>query len=114
MLLAAMQDVLIVEDSNLHRQLASEICQQLGFTSVRHAGNGEEGMAMMRQCVPDLLLLDLEMPRMDGVQVMQQLAAEKLTPHIILTSGKDYMLISTLELMGAGLGLPVLGGLKKP
>lgn len=111
---AAMQDVLIVEDSNLHRQLASEICQQLGFTSVRHAGNGEEGMAMMRQCVPDLLLLDLEMPRMDGVQVMQQLAAEKLTPHIILTSGKDYMLISTLELMGAGLGLPVLGGLKKP
>ncbi|BBF83887.1 diguanylate cyclase [Aquitalea magnusonii] len=111
---AGMQDVLIVEDSSLHRQRASDICQQLGFGSIRHAGNGEEGMAMVRERLPDLLLLDLEMPRMDGVQVMQQLAQENLAPPIILTSGKDYMLISTLELMGAGLGLPVLGGLKKP
>ncbi|RQO76308.1 two-component response regulator [Aquitalea sp. FJL05] len=111
---ADMQDVLIVEDSQLHRLLATELCSQLGFSSIRHAANGEEGMAQVRQQVPDLMLLDLEMPRMDGVQVMQQLALEKLTPYIILTSGKDYMLISTLELMGCGLGLPVLGGLKKP
>lgn len=111
---ADMQDVLIVDDSQLHRQLASELCSQLGFTSIRHAANGEEGMALVRQQVPMLMLLDLEMPRMDGVQVMQQLALEQLTPYIILTSAKDYMLISTLELMGCGLGLPVLGGLKKP
>lgn len=114
MLLADMQDVLIVEDSSLHRQLASEICQELGFSSVRFAANGEEGMTRVRERLPDLMLLDLEMPRMDGVQVMQQLAAEKLAPHIVLTSGKDCMLISTLELMGTGLGLQVLGGLKKP
>jgi len=114
MQLTTLQDVLIVDDSHLHRQLASELCSQLGFTRIRHAINGEEGMALVRQQVPDLMLLDLEMPRMDGVQVMQQLALEKLTPYIILTSGKDYILISTLELMGSGLGLPVLGGLKKP
>jgi len=111
---ATMQDALIVDDSPLHRQLANEICQQLGFISIRHASNGEEGMAMAREHLPDLMLLDLEMPRMDGVQVMQQLAAEKITPYIVLTSSMDYMLISTLELMGSGLGLPVLGGLKKP
>lgn len=111
---ANMPDVLIVDDSKLHRQLASEICQQLGFASIRHAANGEAGMAMVRQRLPDLMLLDLEMPKMDGVQVMQQLASENLAPHIVLTSGKDYMLISTLELMGSGLGLPILGGLKKP
>ncbi|PXX48036.1 EAL domain-containing response regulator [Aquitalea magnusonii] len=114
MQLTTMQDVLIVDDSHLHRQLASELCSQLGFTHIRHAVNGEEGMALVRQQLPDLILLDLEMPRMDGVQVMQQLALEKLAPYIILTSGKDYILISTLELMGSGLGLPVLGGLKKP
>ncbi len=111
---ADLQDVLIIDDSALHRQVAADICADIGFKSIRHAANGDEGLSMIRQQIPHLVLLDLEMPKVDGVQVMQQLAAENLQPHIIVTSGKDYLLISTVELMGRSLGLPVLGGLKKP
>jgi len=40
---------------------------------VRHASNGEEGMAMMRQCVPDLLITHLELPGMDGLAMLHTL-----------------------------------------
>lgn len=66
MQLTTMQEVLIVEDRQLHRLLATELCSQLGFSSIRHTANGEEGMAQVRQQVPDLMLLDLEMPRGAG------------------------------------------------
>jgi len=111
---ADMRKVLIVEDSLPHREWAIDLCRQLDFASIQQASNGEEGMAILRQELPDLLLLDLEMPRMNGVELLQQLAEEKLCPYIILMSSKDYALISTVEMMGHGLNLPVLGGLKKP
>ncbi|OQS42639.1 EAL domain-containing response regulator [Chromobacterium haemolyticum] len=108
------QDVLIIDDSTLQRQHGCEICQGLGAQQIRQAANGEEGLERMREHLPSLILLDLEMPKLDGVQVMQHMAREGLNAPLVVTSSKDYLLISTVELMGRELGLPVLGGLKKP
>jgi EAL domain-containing protein (putative c-di-GMP-specific phosphodiesterase class I)/FixJ family two-component response regulator len=107
-------DVLIIEDSLLHSQHATALCHALGVSSVRHAKDGQIGLEMLRRQLPELLLLDLEMPRMDGVQVLQHMALENLRVPVIVTSGKDYMLISSVEQMGRELGLTILGGLKKP
>ena len=68
----------------------------------------------MRQQLPSLLLLDLEMPKLDGVQVLQRMAREGLVTPVVVVSAKDPMLIATVELMGRELGLPVLGALRKP
>jgi EAL domain-containing protein (putative c-di-GMP-specific phosphodiesterase class I) len=107
-----LDDILIVDDSQLHRMHAAGLCAEA--KQLRQAQDGEEGLAMMREHLPQLVLLDLEMPRLDGVQVLQHMAAEGLRVPVIVTSGKDYMLISSVEMMGRELGLPVLGGLKKP
>ncbi|POZ62122.1 EAL domain-containing response regulator [Chromobacterium alticapitis] len=107
-------DVLVVEDSVVQRQHACNLCEQLGIAQPRQAADGAEALARMRERLPDLVLIDLEMPHMDGVQLIQQMAKENLAVPIIVTSGKDYLLISTVELMGRELGLQVLGGIKKP
>jgi EAL domain-containing protein (putative c-di-GMP-specific phosphodiesterase class I)/FixJ family two-component response regulator len=110
----AISDILIVEDSLLHSQLAASLCRELGVERIREARDGLAGLEMLRQQQPELLLLDLEMPRLDGVQVLQYMARENLRVPVVVTSGKDYMLISSVEQMGRELGLPILGGLKKP
>ncbi|WP_028534077.1 EAL domain-containing response regulator [Paludibacterium yongneupense] len=110
----AIADILIVEDSLLHSQLAASLCLELGASEVREARDGQAGLERMRERLPELLLLDLEMPRLDGVQVLQHMARDNLRVPVIVTSGKDYMLISAVEQMGRELGLPILGGLKKP
>lgn len=109
-----MDDVLVVEDSAVQRQHACDLCRQLGIVNLRQAADGNEALARMREQLPSLVLIDLEMPQLDGVQLIQQMAKEGLSAPIIVTSGKDYLLISTVELMGRELGLPVLGGIKKP
>jgi len=106
--------ILIVDDSKTHRLHAEDLCQQCGAEEIRQAENGEQGLLRMREALPDLVLLDLEMPKLDGIQVLQQMAKEGLNPPVIVTSGKDYMLISSVEIMGHELGLTILGGLKKP
>ncbi|MEN3031169.1 EAL domain-containing response regulator [Chromobacterium amazonense] len=109
-----MDDVLVVEDSAVQRQHACDLCRQLGIVNLRQAADGNEALARMREQLPSLVLIDLEMPGMDGVQLIQQMAKDNLSVPIIVASGKDYLLISTVELMGRELGLPVLGGIKKP
>ncbi|MFN4236789.1 MAG: EAL domain-containing protein [Vogesella sp.] len=109
-----LDDVLIVDDSPSQLQLLAELCQQLPLNRIRTARHGEEALHAMRQQRPSLLLLDLEMPRLDGVQVLQRMAREGLVMPVVVASAKDPMLIATVELMGRELGLPVLGALKKP
>jgi len=104
-----LQDVLIVDDSPSQLLALSELCAQMPFSAVRTARQGEEALMQMRQQLPSLLLLDLEMPKVDGVQVLQRMAREGLVTPVVVASAKDPMLIATVELMGRELGLPVLG-----
>lgn len=109
-----LHDVLIVDDSPSQLLALRELCAQMPFRAVRTARHGEEALVQMRQQLPSLLLLDLEMPKVDGVQVLQRMAREGLVTPVVVASAKDPMLIATVELMGRELGLPVLGALKKP
>lgn len=109
-----LDDVLIVDDSKTHTQFLEDLCQQLGAKSTRIAWHGEDALRQMHERLPSLVLLDLEMPQLDGVQVLQRMAAESLVTPVVVASAKDMMLLSTVELMGRELGLPVLGALRKP
>lgn len=109
-----LDSVLIIEDSPLQALYAADLCTRLGAREVRLAHDGEQGLALLSLQPPSLLLLDLEMPKVDGVQFLQRMAGDKQQVPIIVTSGKDYLLISSVELMARELGLHVLGGLKKP
>lgn len=80
--------VLVVDDHEDNRVLLKMVLESRGFGFVE-AADGPSGLATARQLRPDLILLDLEMPGMDGFQVIEALKANSVTrgiPVIILTA----------------------------
>src|SRR5512145_952884 len=82
--------VLVVEDSPAQRAHAVLAVQELGAARVIEAMNGLEGLAQLAQePAVDLVLSDLEMPEMDGVTFIGDLAARGYSPQVIIVSGHD-------------------------
>jgi CheY-like chemotaxis protein len=67
-----MKTVLIAEDNPINRELLRELLEIRGYT-VAEACNGQEAVAMVEQAPPDLLLLDIGMPVLDGCGVVRKL-----------------------------------------
>jgi two-component system, chemotaxis family, chemotaxis protein CheY len=66
---------LVVDDSRVIRKVSRRILEDLGF-EVAEAGDGVEAMAWCTAVMPDLILLDWQMPVMDGMQFLRRLRAE--------------------------------------
>ena len=84
------QMILVVDDSALNRRVAMNILQD--HFEVTCAGSGEEALELIKTRIPDLILLDLHMPKMDGFEVIRCLRAEqeyKDIPIIMLTADTD-------------------------
>jgi CheY-like chemotaxis protein len=73
--------VLVVEDDRFLRRACEAGLQGRGFT-VLSAGDGEEGLRLARHETPDLILLDLLMPRMSGIEMLRTLRSEEGTSGI--------------------------------
>ena len=67
-----MKTVLIAEDNPINRELLRELLEIRGYT-VAEACNGQEALARVRQAPPDIVLLDIGMPLMDGYAVVRKL-----------------------------------------
>lgn len=102
--------VLIVEDNNDIREMVSLMVGSMGYRTYT-ASTGKEGLIQLRAQVPDIVLLDLMMPEMDGFEFCRVIQADPTlpTPHIIITSAKD-----ALEDKVKGLELGAADYLTKP
>jgi CheY-like chemotaxis protein len=81
-------EVLIVDDDPNNRHMLASLALKLGCT-IREAQNGREAIACIAERTPDLMLLDLMMPEMDGFEVVSELRRQGLTsqiPIIVLTN----------------------------
>lgn len=94
-----MSRVLITDDSLLQRKTLSAIVTDVGH-EVDTACNGQEALGKIQTNPPDCLLLDMLMPVMDGVQVLEALQARNITlPIIVLTADvQDWLKDRCLEL----------------
>lgn len=108
--------VLIVDDSALHRAHAEELLRALGIQHIEHACDGNDALEKMSAAAypPDLMLLDLEMPGMDGVELLQQLMQHNLHLDVVVVSSRENALLTTVEVMSRTLGIAILGALQKP
>jgi chemosensory pili system protein ChpA (sensor histidine kinase/response regulator) len=80
--------VLVVDDSLTVRRLTVRLLARSGYR-VREAKDGADALQQMQQYVPDLIILDLEMPRMDGFELMRELRSSALTasvPIVVVSS----------------------------
>ena len=76
--------ILIADDHTLMRQGLHEICEGLGgFTVVAEAKNGAEAVALRRTTLPDVILMDLAMPDVDGAEAIRRIVGEAPASRII-------------------------------
>jgi len=80
--------VLVVDDSAFMRKLIAEIIESSGvFHVVGTAGDGVEALQKIRTLKPDIVTLDIEMPRLNGLQALEQIMAEMPRPVVMLSAG---------------------------
>ena len=87
-----MYRVIIVEDSDWIRKglVFTVPWQDYGFAVVGSAPNGQEGLELIRESRPDLVIMDIKMPRMDGLSMMEAVLGEGICrPEFIVISGYD-------------------------
>lgn len=107
-------DVLVVDDSAAIRSVLVALLQRLGIAHIREAENGLSAMALMQQRAADIVLCDLNMPGMDGVELLRTLASASPGIAVLPISSLDARLRFAVSRMAGELGLHVLGVLAKP
>lgn len=106
--------LLITDDSSTQRQYARDLCQGLGVSDIHDAANGADALAVLKDHPVDVVLIDLEMPVMDGVELIRFIAQHKYASNVIILSAKDPILIASVGTMAEADGLHVLGTFQKP
>ena len=84
-----MNSILIVDDHVGFRALARMLLEADGFDVVGEAGDGASGLAAARSIRPDLVLLDIGLPDIDGFEVARALAEDATPPGVVLTSSRE-------------------------
>jgi EAL domain-containing protein (putative c-di-GMP-specific phosphodiesterase class I)/DNA-binding NarL/FixJ family response regulator len=106
--------VLVVDDDELMLDLAVAALDELGFSRIVAANGGEEGLRLLDRGSADIVLCDLNMPEMDGVEFLRHLSARRFEGSIVLMSGEDKRILRTAESLAKAHGLNVLGAVEKP
>lgn len=108
--------ILVLDDELLMLKLHSQMLFHLGFTSVSTSQDGHEALARMDESEgpPDLIMLDLTMPAMDGVEFIRRLVDRKFEGRLILISGEDERVLRTVEKLAEAHHIRVLGHMAKP
>lgn len=95
--------ILLVEDEEIINELLQKKLTQEGY-EVTVARDGEEGLRLMREIKPDLVLLDIIMPKMDGFQVMEEMQKDeelKKIPVIIISNSGQPVELDRAKELGA-------------
>jgi two-component system nitrate/nitrite response regulator NarL len=81
--------LLLVDDHSGFRSLAHRLLEAGGFDVVGEAATGQAAVASVRELRPDVVLLDIQLPDIDGFEVTARLADGEAAPVVVLTSTRD-------------------------
>ncbi|GAB3079612.1 MULTISPECIES: ANTAR domain-containing response regulator [Micromonospora] len=93
--------VLIAEDEALIRLDLAEMLVEEGYEVVGEAGDGETAVKLAEELKPDLVILDIKMPIMDGLAAAERIAGARIAPVIILTAFSQRDLVERARAAGA-------------
>jgi two-component system, response regulator PdtaR len=93
--------VVVAEDESLIRMDIVETLRDNGFDVVGEAGDGEAAVALARELRPDLVIMDVKMPKMDGISAADLLNKEHIAPVVLLTAFSQKELVERATEAGA-------------
>lgn len=93
--------VVVAEDETLIRMDLIEMLLEEGFEVVGEAGDGETAVALAESLHPDLVILDVKMPGVDGIEAASRIARARLAPVVMVTAFSQRELVKRARLAGA-------------
>ena len=93
--------VLVAEDEALIRFDLVELLNDEGYEVVGQAGDGEKAVELARELEPDLVVMDVKMPKMDGIAAAEIIASERIAPVVMLTAFSQRDLVEQAREAGA-------------
>src|ERR687891_945049 len=93
--------VLIAEDEALIRLDLKEMLEEEGYDVVGEASDGEQAVKLAAELKPDLVILDVKMPVLDGISAAEQIVAERIAPVVMLTAFSQRDLVERARDAGA-------------
>jgi CheY-like chemotaxis protein len=107
--------VLVVDDDDLQRQFLARLLARAGIGPLFWATNGRSALEAFREGQAiDVVVCDLLMPEMDGIEFLKQVSDEGFSPSIVISSGADEDTQREMEAVAHSHGLRVLGFIPKP
>ena len=100
--------ILIADDESLIRLDLREMLTHLGYEVVAEAADGRQAVDLARKLKPDLVVMDIRMPEVDGIQAAGTLTSERISPVVLLTAFSDTELVEQAREAG------VVGYVVKP
>lgn len=97
---AKKRTVIVAEDESLIRMDIVETLREHGFDVIAEASDGEQAVNLVNEHKPDLLVMDIKMPKMDGITAAEKLAGSK-TPIVLLTAFSQKELVDRASEAGA-------------
>jgi two-component system alkaline phosphatase synthesis response regulator PhoP len=105
--------LMVVDDEPEIVDFVRDAAEEFGF-AVDSAKDGRDCISRMMHSHPNVLLLDVMMPDMDGVELVRQLADRNMPLPIIVMSGNEQFYMQIIEMIARQSGIEILGTLNKP
>jgi two-component system chemotaxis response regulator CheY len=90
---------MIVDDALFMRNMLKDICLRAGYTVVAEADNGESAVDLYREHRPDLVTMDIVMPKRSGIEALQDIMSEDPAARVVMVSalGQDSLVLEAIE-----------------
>lgn len=105
--------LLVIDDEPQLAEFVAQVAQECGFQPILTANDSDFRDEVLNN-TPEMVVLDLGMPGMDGVELLRFLAAEDHKAPVLIISGFDRRVLESAFRLGKALGLKMVGPLEKP
>jgi EAL domain-containing protein (putative c-di-GMP-specific phosphodiesterase class I)/ActR/RegA family two-component response regulator len=105
--------LLIIDDDNGFRNFVRRVAETVGYDTLI-TGDAKVFKEQVRAWNPSVIILDLNMPGIDGIELLRDLVDMKVTARVVIASGVDLKVLETVGRMAAERGLAIAGTIQKP